>query len=76
MSFWALYITICMVTIPIEEKWNIDNPRPKPNREYLLCNWNKDDFYPVTVEDKWLLREYGPHDNKYKAKIRGNIWNK
>ena len=48
----------------------------KTSKDYILCNWEKEDFYPVTVNHKWLLREYREGDSAIKAMARRKYWEK
>ena len=63
MFFWNIYAAILLITIPIDEAWNLNNPMFVPYNDYILCNWEQDDFYPIQVESQWLLREYKEGDS-------------
>ena len=76
MDIWSIYTTILLVITPIDETWNINNPSPIPTKDYILCNWEKEDFYPVLVNHTWLLREYKEGDNAIKAFARKKYWEK
>jgi hypothetical protein len=70
MILVKVYISCVFVFTYIDEKWNLDNPRIKPNRQYILCNWEKEDFYPIPLGEKWIIKEYREEDNSFKRKAR------
>ena len=76
MDFWTIYTTILLVIVPLDEAWNLNNPTLDPSKDYILCNWEKEDFYPVTVNHKWLLKEYREGDSAIKAMARRKYWEK
>ena len=70
------YAVMSIVTAT-DEIWNCNNPRPKPNREYLLCNWSRDDFHSFKVNgEKYnlILKQFANGDNNFKAKARKKYW--
>lgn len=69
-----VYIILALTFQYVDEVWNLDNPRRIPREEYILCNWNKKDFYPTKVDDKWVLKEHKDDDSPFKRKSRNKYW--
>ena len=67
LKAWLIF-SLC--TIPYNEKWNAENPRPYPSSKYLLMNWEKDDYRYFHETKNYVLKDYRKSDNKYKAKAR------
>ena len=69
------YIILAITFQCVDEVWNLDNPRRVPKDEYILCNWNKEDFYPTKIDNRWILKEYKEDDGPFKRKAREKYWN-
>ena len=77
VTFTSIYLTLTLFGLVTDEIWNCNNPRPKPNREYLLCNWSRDDFHSFKVNgEKYnlILKQFANGDNNFKAKARKKYW--
>ena len=71
------YLAASLIFGIIDEKNNLDNPKyPTSDRRYVLCNWEKEDFYPVKQMGGVLLRVSCDTDSKIKAKARRKYWEK
>jgi hypothetical protein len=71
------YLAASLIFGIVDEKNNLDNPKyPTSDRRYILCNWEKGDFYPVKQMGGVLLRVSCDTDNKIKAKARRKYWHK
>ena len=44
MILFKLYIITHMVLFPINEHWNATHPRLYPMENYVVMNWEKEDF--------------------------------
>ena len=74
MPLIKIYLIVSILGFVSDEKHNLENPSVKPNRDYLLCNWTKDDFYPVEIIGGYILRVECETDSKIKAKARKKYW--
>jgi hypothetical protein len=70
-----LYIAV-LLTTAIDEQWNINNPRPNPNKTYNRLQWEKADFFTYKINNQWVLRPYRKTDSKLKEKVRKKYWKK
>ena len=70
-----LYIVI-LLTTAIDEQWNINNPRPNPNKTYNRLQWEKADFFTYKIKNEWVLRKYRKTDTPLKRRIRNKYWKK
>ena len=71
------YLAASLIFGIIDEKNNLDNPKyPSSDRRYILCNWEKEDFYPLDVIGGPLLRVSKDDDSKIKAKARRKYWDR
>ena len=70
MSILEIYLIFSLLTIPYQEKQNMDNPTPYPKSKYLLVNWDKEDFEQYGISKEYILKIECSRDNKYKAKAR------
>ena len=70
-----LYIVI-LLTTAIDEQWNINNPRPNPNKTYNRLQWEKADFFTYKINNEWVLRPYRKTDSNLKKKVRKKYWKK
>ena len=69
------YLAASLIFGIIDEKNNLDNPKyPSSDRRYILCNWEKEDFYPLEVMGGPVLRVSKEGDSKIKAKARRKYW--
>jgi len=69
------YLAASLIFGIIDEKNNLDNPKyPTSDRRYILCNWEKEDFYPLDVMGGPVLRVSKDSDGKIKAKARRKYW--
>ena len=74
MELVYFHLVAILITTPIDEINNLNNPSINPSREYILCNWNSNDFY--RFEDQSILKTYGKDDGFFKKKARNKYNNK
>ena len=70
MILVKIYIVFNLIIFLPNEEWNAQNPRPFPKQEYVLLNWESEDFHHWEISNEYDLLEYRAEDNKYKAKAR------
>ena len=70
-----LYI-VMLLTSALDEQWNINNPRPEPQKTYYRLQWEKADFYTYKINNEWVLRPYRKTDTNLKKKVRKKYWKK
>ena len=70
MILFEVYIITHMVLFPVNEHWNATHPWPYPMENYIVMNWEKEDFHHWEISNEYDLLEYRAEDNKYKAKAR------
>jgi hypothetical protein len=73
MSILEMYLIFALLTIPCQEKQNMENPTPYPKSKYLLVNWEKEDFEQYAICKTYVLKRHRETDNKHKAKAR-RLW--
>ena len=76
MILVKIHLGFALIFQVTDEIWNLNNPRIRPNEEYILCNWNKEDFYPTKIDNRWILKEYKEDDGPFKRKAREKYWEK
>ena len=69
MILFEVYISLMLMMTPIDESWNYMNPHPYRLKEYIVINWNRDDFY-FWIDGTWVLKKENKNDSKLKAKAR------
>lgn len=69
-----IYIVCALGFGVIDEISNLENPKPRPSREYILCNWNEKDFY--NIDGVWVLRKECSTDKGFKRKARESYYKK
>jgi hypothetical protein len=74
MTLIKVYLIVSVIGLIDDEKRNLENPSIRSDREYLLCNWTKDDFYPIEVIGGYILKAECESDSKIKAKARKKYW--
>ena len=65
---------MCALLTLADEVWNMNHPRPNPNKPYNIVKWEAKDFYSYKIKDEWVLRPYRKTDSKLKRVIRNNYW--
>ena len=70
MILFEVYIITHMVLFPVNEHWNATHPRLYPMENYVVMNWEKEDFNCFKISKVCYLKEYRDTDNKYKAEAR------
>ena len=70
MIYLKIYIAIHLIMFLPDEEWNAQNPRPFPTKDYVLINWEPEDFIHWEISNEYILLEYRKEDNKYKAIAR------
>ena len=61
--------TIMTFTMPMDEAWNINNPRPFPSQEYYLLQWEEQDFIKMN-DGSYKLRPKRKVDSDLKKYAR------
>ena len=59
----------------IDEIWNCKNPRLKPNKDYMVCEWNENDFYKALDGNHYLYPK-AQEDNIFERRTRKKVWRK
>ena len=67
---------ICLMLTAFDEGWNLNNPRPNPDKQYHWIQWEKKDFYSFKVDNEWVLRKKRKTDSPLKKRIRAKYWKK
>tara|TARA_R100000664_G_scaffold33847_2_gene52327 strand:+ start:717 stop:962 length:246 start_codon:yes stop_codon:yes gene_type:complete len=70
MSILEMYLIFSLLTLPLQEKQNFDNPTPFPSSKYLLINWSEDDFEQYGISKEYVLKRECSEDSKLKAEAR------
>jgi hypothetical protein len=70
MILVKLYVIVNIIMFLPDEEWNAQNPRPFPKKDYVIMNWEPEDFAHWQISNEYVLLEYRKEDNKYKAKAR------
>ena len=76
MILVKIHLGFALIFQVTDEIWNLNNPRIRPNEEYILCNWNKEDFYDTKLINKWILKQYKEDDGHFKRKAREKYYAK
>ena len=75
MPLVYFHLAAILITTPIDEINNLNNPSFNPSRQYILCNWDPDDFYRLS-DRQWVLKTYDVNDKSFKKKARKKFYNK
>ena len=75
MPLVYFHLAAILITTPIDEINNLNNPSFNPSRQYILCNWDSDDFHRLS-DRQWVLKTYDANDKFFKKKARKKFYNK
>ncbi len=68
-----LYLYIMMFLHTVDERWNCNNPRAYPDKEYVVCQWNENDFYRA-IDGDYYLYPRAKEDNIFERRARKRFW--
>ena len=69
------YVIAIFLTVS-DEVWNINNPRPNPQKTYTCLQWEEKDFYSYKINNEWVLRKFRKTDDETKRYVRNKYWEK
>ena len=69
MILFEIYLSLMIMMTPLDESWNYLNPHPFRLKEYILLNWNREDFN-FWIDGTYVLKTESNTDSKLKAKAR------
>ena len=73
LDMLTIYIPLMIMLHASDEIYNYNNPRTEPKSNYILLNWEADDFY-TNKNNKKILYPKAKADNYLKRKARNKYW--
>ncbi len=65
------WVVLNLLIWPIEEIYNYNNPHINRQKKFhFILNWELEDFYYCTKQEKYKLKKRRKSDSKCKAKAR------
>ena len=70
---FILYISVMLIMHIMDESWNCNHPREKPSKQYMVCQWDINDFY-LAVDGNYYPYPVSKKDNYFERKARKKYW--